>query len=88
MSKPKKIFRVIARTSHCLELYVEAEDIDQAWRMGKSADGSCFKIPPDTKGSDWWIYDVFEVKKDDAVEGFVTAEDLCFIDITDQYPLD
>jgi|TARA_R110000751_G_scaffold289048_1_gene395231 hypothetical protein len=84
MSKPKKIFRVIAKMSDTLELYVEAEDIDQAWRMGKSADGSCFKILPDTEGSDWWIYDVFETKKDDVVKGFVTAEDLCFEEDSDE----
>tara|TARA_R110000824_G_scaffold7258_4_gene32726 strand:+ start:6020 stop:6262 length:243 start_codon:yes stop_codon:yes gene_type:complete len=69
MSKQKKLFRVIAKMSDCLELYVEAEDEDQAWEFGKSADGGCFTILPDTQGSDWWIYDVEPVEKKEVPDG-------------------
>ena len=69
MSKQKKLFRVLATMSDTLEVYVEAEDIDQAWRIGKSLDGDWFTILPDTQGSDWHLDDVREAKKEDVPTG-------------------
>ncbi len=69
MSKQKKLFLVLATMSDTLGVYVEAEDEDQAWRIGKSLQGDWFTQLPDYEGSDWDVYDVHEAKKEDVPTG-------------------
>ncbi len=54
-----KKFKVIATMYTKLVLEVEANDIDEAWAIGKEADGGEFTALPD---GDWEIYDVVEVE--------------------------
>lgn len=54
-----KKFKVIASSISYFVLEVEAENEDEAWQIGREADGGDFE--PDGDG-DWEIYSVEEVQ--------------------------
>jgi hypothetical protein len=54
-----KKFTVTATMYTKLKLEIEADNIDEAWRLAREADGGQFTALPD---GDWEIYDVEEAE--------------------------
>lgn len=54
-----KKFRATATMSTKLVLDIDADDIDEAWRIARETDGGQFTALPD---GDWEIYDVTEAE--------------------------